>query len=162
MEKGGENGRQCNGFGKEFAALLQEILQTKMGRKYAWSKWNSGARSSGMKAAGTKHSLEKSERWATGQPAWGDNKVKHRFNSNWREGSWVGPHRGRGQGRYNKVLRALWRELKVIICMYVYRSTQNGASTNIQLPELSVTGPSDSRALLCTSCRSVGKCFCNC
>lgn len=37
VEKGGENGRQCNGFSKEFAALLQEILQSKMGRKYAWS-----------------------------------------------------------------------------------------------------------------------------
>ena len=32
MEKGRENGRQCNGFSMEFAALLQEILQTKMGR----------------------------------------------------------------------------------------------------------------------------------
>jgi len=144
------------------------LLSSKRSYRLRWeesmhgAKWNSGARSSGMKAAGTKHSLEKFGRWATGQPAWGDNKVKHRFNSNWWEGSWVGPHRGRGQGRYNKVLRALWRELKVIICMYVYRSTQNGTSTNIQLPELSVTGPSDSRALLCTSCRSVGKCFCNC
>lgn len=38
MEKGRENGRQCNGFGMEFAALVQEILQTKMGRKYARSK----------------------------------------------------------------------------------------------------------------------------
>ena len=52
MEKGRENGRQCNGFGMEFAALVQEILQTKMGRKYARSKmeqwsqeqWDEGSR----------------------------------------------------------------------------------------------------------------------